>query len=85
MNHTKIIGFILTVPAALATMAEKAAPAAGAQGDSDRLGTAVAINTVSCSTRADSPKPNRGGSSRSTPRPAARPPPGGSASLLSAP
>lgn len=43
MNHTKIIGFILTVPAALATMAEKAAPAAGAQGDSDRLGTAVAI------------------------------------------
>ena len=43
MNHTKIIGFILTVPAALAAMAEKAAPAAGAQGDSDRLGTAVAI------------------------------------------
>ena len=43
MYHTKIIGFILTVPAALAAMAEKAAPAAGAQGDSDRLGTAVAI------------------------------------------
>lgn len=43
MNHTKITGFILTVPAALAAMAEKAAPAAGAQDDSDRLGTAVAV------------------------------------------
>lgn len=43
MNHTKITGFILTVPAALAAMAEKAAPTAGAQDDSDRLGTAVAI------------------------------------------
>lgn len=43
MNHTKITGSILTIAAALAAMAEQAAPAAGAQGDSDWFGAAVAI------------------------------------------